>query len=80
MKIGRETGIPSSVNHAAGDVRDTVRLSSASMAEPTVFNGRMTAQHPLTNVSVSDQRAHGKRTDVGCTVSEEPNITAWSKP
>jgi len=58
MKIGREAGIPNSVNHAAGAACNAVRLSSASLAERTVFNGRTTVQQPLTDSSVSDRRVH----------------------
>jgi hypothetical protein len=63
MKIGRETGFPNSVNHAAGVASNAVCLSSPAVAEHTVFNGRTTAQQPLTNVSVSDQRAHESHAD-----------------
>jgi hypothetical protein len=47
MKIGREAGIPNSVNDAAGGACNVVRSSFASMAERTVFNGRWTVQQPL---------------------------------
>ena len=57
MKIGRETGIPNSVNHAAGGAYNAVQLSSASVAECTVFNGRTTAQRPLTDAAPSNRRA-----------------------
>jgi hypothetical protein len=63
MKIGRETGIPNSVNHAAGGAYNAVRLSSLAVSKRSVFNGRTTAQQPLTNVSVSDQRAHESHAD-----------------
>jgi hypothetical protein len=58
MKIGRETGIPNSVNHAAGGASNAVRLPSPAVAERTVFGGRTTAQQPLTDASTSDRRAH----------------------
>jgi hypothetical protein len=57
MKIGRETGFPNSVNHAAGDAYNAVQLSSASVAECTVFDGRTTAQRPLTDAAPSNRRA-----------------------
>jgi hypothetical protein len=63
MKIGRETSIPKSVNHAAGCAYNAFRLSSASMAERTVFNGRTTAQQPPTDASVSDRLAHVSHVD-----------------
>ena len=63
MKIGRETGLPNSVNHAAGGACNAVRLSSASVAERTVFNGRTTVQQPLTGASASDRRAHESHAD-----------------
>jgi hypothetical protein len=56
MKIGRETGIPNSVNHAAGVAPNAVWLSSPAVAERTVFNGRTTVQQPLTNASASNRR------------------------
>jgi hypothetical protein len=63
MKIGREAGIPNSVNDAAGGACNVVRLSFASMAERTVFNGRRTVQQPLTATSASDQSAYESRAD-----------------
>jgi hypothetical protein len=63
MKIGREAGIPNSVNDAAGGACNVVRLSFASMAERTVFNGRTAIQQPLTDASASDQRAHESHVD-----------------
>jgi len=58
MKIGRETDIQKSANHAVDGARNAVRLSSAAMAERTVFNGRTTVQQPITDASASDRRAH----------------------
>jgi hypothetical protein len=63
MKIGRETSIPSLVNYAAGDASNAVRLSSASMAGHTVFNGLKTIQESLTDASASDRRAHESHAD-----------------
>jgi hypothetical protein len=63
MKIRRETGISNSVNHAAGGACNAVRLSSAAVSELAVFNGRTTAQQPVTNASTSDQSAHESRAD-----------------
>jgi hypothetical protein len=58
MKIGRETDIQKSANRAVDGAHNAVRLSSPSMAERTVFNGRTTVQQPLTDASASDRRAH----------------------
>ena len=63
MKIGRETGIPNWVNHAAGGASNAVRLSSASITKPTVFNGHKTVQQALTDASATDQRAHESHAD-----------------
>jgi len=63
MKIRRETGIPNSVNHAAGGACNAVRLSSAAVSELIVFNGRTTVQQPSMNVSASDRRARQSRSD-----------------
>jgi len=63
MKIGRETGIPNSVNHAAGGAYNAVQLLSVAVSERTVFNRRTKVQQPLTKVSVSDQSAHELHTD-----------------
>jgi hypothetical protein len=62
MKIGRETGIPNSVNHAAGGASNAVWLSSPAVAERTVFNGRTTVQLPLTNAS-GNRRTHEPHAD-----------------
>jgi len=63
MKIGSETGIQKSVNRAVSDANNAFRLSSASMAGRTVFNGRTTVQQPLTDPSTSDCRAHESQAD-----------------
>jgi len=57
MKIETETGIPKSVNHAAGGAHNAVRLSSASLAERAVCNARTTVRRPLTDAAVRDRRA-----------------------
>jgi hypothetical protein len=62
MKIGRETGIPNSVNHTAGGAYNAVRLLSVAASERTVFNGRTTVPQPLTDASPSNRSAHESHT------------------
>jgi hypothetical protein len=57
MKIGGETDIPKSVNRAVGGAYDAVRLSSTSLAERTVCNGRMTVRRPWADAAVSNRHA-----------------------
>jgi hypothetical protein len=57
MKIGSEIGILKLKNWAACGVQNAVRLSSASLAERTVCNGRTTVRRPLTDAAVSNRRA-----------------------
>ena len=49
--------IPESLNGAARCAINAVRLSSASLAERTVCNGRTTVQRPLIDASVSNRCA-----------------------
>jgi hypothetical protein len=49
---------PRSVNGAVGGAYNAVRLSSASLIERAVCNGRTTVRRPLTDAPVSNQRAH----------------------
>jgi hypothetical protein len=63
MKIRRETGIPNSVNHAAGGASNAVRLPSSAVAERTVFNGRKTVQQPLPDASASNRCTHEPHAD-----------------
>jgi hypothetical protein len=43
--------------YPVGGAYNAVRLSSASLAERTVCNERMTARWPLADAAVSNQRA-----------------------
>jgi hypothetical protein len=62
MKIGSETEMPNPVNRAVGGAYNTVRLSSASLAERFVGNGRTTVRPSLTDAAVSNRRAHQSHT------------------
>jgi hypothetical protein len=57
MYCGSEPDIPKSVNRAVGGAYNVVRLSSASLAERTVCDGRMTVRRPLTDAAVSNRFA-----------------------
>jgi len=59
------TEIAKAANRAAGGAYNAVRLSSASMTEPTVFNVHTTVQQALTDASLSDQRRHESRCLLG---------------
>jgi hypothetical protein len=54
---GSETGILKPVNDAVNGAHNAVRLSSASLVERTVCNGRLTVRQPVTCASVNDRRA-----------------------
>jgi hypothetical protein len=56
MKIGSESDISKLVNHAIGGSHNAVRISSASLIERTVCNGRMTVRRPLVDAAVSNRR------------------------
>ena len=57
MNIGRETGIPNSVNHAIGGVYKAIQVPSASLIQRTVCSGRTMAENPLTVAAPSNRRA-----------------------
>jgi hypothetical protein len=57
MNIGRETGIPNSVNHAISGVYKAVQVPSASLIQRTVCSGRTMAENLLTVAAPSNRRA-----------------------
>jgi hypothetical protein len=63
MKIGSETDMPNSVNRAVGGAYNAVRLSSTSLAERFVCNGRTAVRPSLTDAAVSSGRAHESHAD-----------------
>src|SRR5258708_11256935 len=63
-----ETGILKPINVAVDGAHNSVRLSSTSLVERIVFNGRITARQRLTGASASDQRAEESLADGRRTV------------
>jgi len=57
VESGSETGILKPINDAVGSAHNAVRLSSASLVERTICNGRLTVRQPLTDALVRGRRA-----------------------